>query len=199
MPKKSSFESEASNSDFQGEETEIKDKNEIKEEEQNDISNLDLIKSISQTLSSIVENSKKQNNYKEILKKQSKMVFSANLIPNISIQDYLIRIQTYSKIEKSTLIISLILIDRICQRANLTLTYYNIHRILFSSILISIKFNEDNYYDNKFYADIAGVKTKELKMLEYTFLSMLHFNLFIKNDLYEKYKDYLEEFDSIEK
>ena len=127
------------------------------------------------------------------------MVFSANLIPNISIQDYLIRIQTYSKIEKSTLIISLILIDRICQRANLTLTYYNIHRILFSSILISIKFNEDNYYDNKFYADIAGVKTKELKMLEYTFLSMLHFNLFIKNDLYEKYKDYLEEFDSIEK
>ena len=151
MPKKSSFESEASNSDFQGEETEIKDKNEIKEEEQNDISNLDLIKSISQTLSSIVENSKKQNNYKEILKKQSKMVFSANLIPNISIQDYLIRIQTYSKIEKSTLIISLILIDRICQRANLTLTYYNIHRILFSSILISIKFNEDNYYDNKFY------------------------------------------------
>ena len=199
MPKKSSFESEASNYDFQGEETEIKDKNEIKEEEQNDISNLDLIKSISQTLSSIVENSKKQNNYKEILKKQSKMVFSANLIPNISIQDYLIRIQTYSKIEKSTLIISLILIDRICQRANLTLTYYNIHRILFSSILISIKFNEDNYYDNKFYADIAGVKTKELKMLEYTFLSMLHFNLFIKNDLYEKYKDYLEEFDSIEK
>ena len=42
----------------------------IKEEEQNDVSNLDLIKSISQTLSSIVENSKKQNNYKEILKKQ---------------------------------------------------------------------------------------------------------------------------------
>ena len=199
MPKKSSFESEASNSDFQGEETEIKDKNEIKEEEQNVVSNLHLIKSISQTLSSIVENSKKLNNYKEIIKKQSIMVFSANLIPNISIQDYLIRIQTYSKIEKSTLIISLILIDRICQRANLTLTYYNIHRILFSSILISIKFNEDNYYDNKFYADIAGVKTKELKMLEYTFLSMLHFNLFIKNDLYEKYKDYLEEFDSIEK
>ena len=199
MPKKSSFESEASNSDFQGEETEIKDKNEIKEEEQNVVSNLHLIKSISQTLSSIVENSKKLNNYKEIIKKQSIMVFSANLIPNISIQDYLIRIQTYSKIEKSTLIISLILIDRICQRANLTLTYYNIHRILFSSILISIKFNEDIYYDNKFYADIAGVKTKELKLLEYTFLSMLHFNLFIKNDLYEKYKDYLEEFDSIEK
>ena len=45
-------------------------------------------------ISSILENNKTQNNYKEIIKKQSKMVFSANLIPNISIQDYLIRIQT---------------------------------------------------------------------------------------------------------
>ena len=144
MPKKTSFDSEASNSDFQGEEIEIKDTNDTKEDS-NTISNLNLIKSISQTLSSILENNKTQNNYKEIIKKQSKMVFSANLIPNISIEDYLIRIQTYSKIENSTLIISLILIDRVCQRNNLTLTYYNIHRILFSSILISIKFNEDLY------------------------------------------------------
>jgi hypothetical protein len=198
MPKKTSFDSEASNSDFQGEEIEIKDTNDTKEDS-NTISNLNLIKSISQTLSSILENSKTQNNYKEIIKKQSKMVFSANLIPNISIEDYLIRIQTYSKIENSTLIISLILIDRVCQRNNLTLTYYNIHRILFSSILISIKFNEDLYYDNKFYADIAGVKTKELKLLEYNFVSMLNFNLLVKEELYEKYKQYLEEFDLAEK
>lgn len=198
MPKKTSFDSEASNSDFQGEEIEIKDTNDTKEDS-NTISNLNLIKSISQTLSSILENNKTQNNYKEIIKKQSKMVFSANLIPNISIEDYLIRIQTYSKIENSTLIISLILIDRVCQRNNLTLTYYNIHRILFSSILISIKFNEDLYYDNKFYADIAGVKTKELKLLEYNFVSMLNFNLLVKEELYEKYKQYLEEFDLAEK
>ena len=72
--------------------------------------NYKLIKAISQTLVSILENNKKKPNYKEMVKKQSKMVFSANLIPSISIEDYLLRIQTYANIEKSTLIISLIFI-----------------------------------------------------------------------------------------
>ena len=86
------------------------------------------------------------------------MAFSSSIIPNISIEEYLIRIQTYANIEKNTLILSLIYIDRLCKIASITLTYYNIHRILFISILISIKYNEDQYYNNKYYAEIAGVK-----------------------------------------
>ena len=78
------------------------------------------------------------DNYKEIVKKQSKMAFSANSIPSISINDYLTRIQVYSGIEKSTLILSLIQIDHLCKKAELILTYYNIHRILFGAVLISI-------------------------------------------------------------
>ena len=138
-------------------------------------------------------------NFKEILKSQGKMVFSANLIPDISIEEYLIRIQEYANMETSTLIMSLILIDRLCQKANLTLTYHNIHRIIFSAILISIKYNEDNYYDNKYYADIAGVKLKELQLLEYNFISLLHFHLFIQDEIYEKYKKYLFDFEQEKK
>ena len=146
-------------------------------------------------MESILENNKQLHNFKEILKTQAKLAFSANLIPNISIEDYLIRIQMYSNIEKSTLIISLILIDRLCQISNLTLTYHNIHRIIFSAILISIKYNEDTYYDNKYYAEIAGVTLKELKILEYSFLSMVHFKLFIQEELYDKYIQYLDNID----
>ena len=131
--------------------------------------NYKLIKAISQTLVSILENNKKKPNYKEMVKKQSKMVFSANLIPSISIEDYLLRIQTYANIEKSTLIISLIFIDKLCHTADVTLTHYNIHRILFTAVLISIKYNEDSFFDNQYYSEIAGVKIKELKLLEYTF------------------------------
>ena len=123
------------------------------------------------------------------------MVFSANLIPNISIEDYLIRIQTYSNIEKSTLIISLIFIDKLCHTADVTLTHYNIHRILFTAILISIKYNEDSFFDNKYYSEIAGVKIKELKLLEYTFISMVNFKFFVHTELYEKYRSYLENFE----
>ena len=94
--------------------------------------------------------------------------------------------------QKSTLILSLIYIDRFCEIADITLTYYNIHRILFAAVLMSIKYNEDNYYDNKFYADIAGVKLKELKMIEYTFLDLIDFKMFIDSETFEKYRDFLE-------
>ena len=199
IKKKTSFDSEDFNSDIEEEEIETQSQTKNKEDESTKLPNLNLIKAISQTLTSIIENNKKMPNFKEILKNQGKMVFSANLIPNISIEEYLIRIQKYANIETSTLIVSLILIDRLCQKANLTLTYHNIHRIIFSAILISIKYNEDNYYDNKFYADIAGVKLKELKLLEYNFISLLHFNLFIQDEIYEKYKQYLFDYEQEKK
>jgi len=195
MEKKTSFDSEGFISDDAEEDLETKPETKIKDDEVAKLQNLSLIKAISQTLTSILENNKKLQNFKEIIKSQSKMVFSANLIPNISIEDYLIRIQTYSNIEKSTLIISLILIDRLCQISNIILTYHNIHRLIFSAILISIKYNEDTYYDNKYYAEIAGVKLKELKLLEYNFLSMIHFKLFIPDEIYNKYILYLDNID----
>lgn len=171
-----------------------KGKNKNDEEENKLNSNLPLIKSISVVLITILNENKKLDNYKEIIKAQSKSVFSSDKIPNISLEDYLIRIQTYSCIEKSTLILSLILIDHICKKSDLILTYYNIHRILFGSVLISIKYNEDFYYDNKFYSEIAGVKLKELKSIEYTFLQLSDFNVFVNEIEYEKYRQYLEDF-----
>ncbi len=199
MNEKSSFDSEEANfSDCDAEEVETKEqtrdnvKDEVDEEQKQ---NMDLIQSISLTLETILEDNKSKPNYKEIVKKQSNMVFSSSKVPQISIEDYLKRIQTYSNMERNTLITSLIFIDRLCKISNLTLTYYNIHRILFTAVLISIKYNEDCYYDNKYYADIAGVKIKELKLLEYNFVQMINFNLFVTDDVFEKYQLYLNNFE----
>ena len=199
MDKRNSFESEGC-SDCEEDEIVTKEKtnNNDKEEEEDDptkLPNYVLIKAIAQTLTTILENNKKMENYKEMVKKQSKQVFSANLVPNISIEDYLLRIQTYANMEKSTLIISLIFIDRLCHTADVTLTYYNIHRILFTSVLISIKYNEDSFYDNKYYSEIAGVKLKELKLLEYTFISMVDFKFYVSDEIYEKYQNYLDNYE----
>ena len=159
--------------------------------ENKDTKNINLINSITKTLNAILEQNKKLKNYKDILKKQISMYFSANTIPNISIKDYLIRIQNYSEMEKSTLILSLILIDKMCKKSGIVLTHYNIHRILFSSVLISIKYNEDSYFDNNFYSQIAGVKPNELKLLEYTFLEYNDFSIYVNDIEYEQYEKYL--------
>ena len=174
--------------------TDKKDKNKNDEEkEEFQIKNFNLIKAISQSLMTILEENNTMQNIKEVIIKQSKMIFSSKSIPNISIKDYLIRIQTYSEIDKTTLILALILIDKLCKKAELILTYYNIHRILFGAILIAIKYNEDIYYDNKFYSEIAGVKIKELKLIEYTFLELNDFNVFVNDNEFEQYRLYLED------
>ena len=191
MSKNDSFESECSSD---GEEETKQEKKNEGDSPQSKLPNFDLIRAIAITLNSILETNKNLENYKEIIRDQSRQVFSANIIPNISIKDYLIRIQTYSNIERSTLIISLIYIDRFCNKAKVTLTHYNIHRILFSSILMGVKFNEDNFYDNKYYSQIAGVKLKELKVLEYNFIKMLNCELYVSRDLYDKYELYLKNF-----
>ena len=153
--------------------------------------NLELLKSISSTLSTILEENNKKSNLNEIILKQSKMCFSAKSIPSVSIYDYLKRIQNYSLIEKNTLILSLIYIDRLCQLGKVILTYYNIHRIIFAAILISIKYNEDNFFDNKYYSEIAGIKLNELNLLEYTFMKLCNFKMFVSKDIFDKYNAYL--------
>ena len=197
MSNNSSFDSEKSDEDsIEEDDTKSitekeKDKAKSGIKENEEIQNIELINAISNTLTTILEKNKKLKNYREILKKQSLMYFSAYTIPNISIKDYLIRIQNYSLMEKSTLILSLILIDHMCKKSNIVLTPYNIHRILFSSVIISIKYNEDSYYDNNFYAQIAGIKPNELKLLEYKFLELNDFNVYVTDAEYEQYEQYL--------
>ena len=192
MSKRASFESEYSSNDEE-EDTKAEKRNQ-EDSPQSQTPNYDLIRAISITLTSILDTNKNLDDYKETIRSQSRQVFSSNIIPSISIRDYLIRIQTYSNMEKSTLIICLIYIDRFCNKAKVTLTYYNIHRILFSAILMSIKYNEDSFYDNKYYSQIAGVKVKELQILEYNFIKLLNCELYVSRELYDKYQVYLENF-----
>ena len=65
---------------------------------------------------------------------------------------------------------------------------FNIHQLLFTSIIIAIKYNEDLYYDNKYYAKIAGVTPKELQKMEGEFLKLIKFELYINKKIFDKYK-----------
>ena len=184
--KDNSFDSET----FSLDDSEINEETEDMIEEKN-INNLELIKVISDILSTIIEENEKLPNIKQIVLNQKKMCFNEKTIPNVLIYDYLKRIQEYSFIERNTLILSLIYIDRLCALGQITLTYYNIHRILFGAILISIKYNEDTFYGNNYYAEIAGVKINELNSIEYNFILLCNYDLFISDEIFKHYNAYL--------
>ena len=58
-------------------------------------------------------------------------------------------------------------------------------------MVIAIKYNEDEYCDNNFYAKVGGVSRKEIDKLEYETLSLLNFTLFVNEELFDKYNNFI--------
>ena len=50
------------------------------------------------------------------------------------------------------------------------LSMHNIHRLLLTSCLLSIKFNEDVNVNSKYYAEVAGIPVQDLNNLEFYFI-----------------------------
>ena len=138
---------------------------------------------ISELFINICEENKSKKTNKNFLLKS----FTNMYIPSISIKEYLLRLSKYSKINESTIILILIYIDRICNRNNFILTYYNIHKLILAAFVLAIKYNEDNYYSMIFYSKIGGVTLSELNNLEYEYLILINYNLFIQTNLFDKY------------
>ena len=113
-------------------------------------------------------------------------IFKQIKIPEISILNYLLRIIEYSNVEENTLITSLIYIYKISKK--IKITYFNIHKILFTSILISLKLNEDEIYPFYYYSQIAGINQEELMQLELNFYSLIDFNLFVNEETFNYYQ-----------
>ena len=100
----------------------------------------------------------------------------------------------YSKPEPSTIIIALIYIDKICENSNVQLTMENIHRLILTCVVVSIKYNEDDYYSNEYYAKVGGITLKELNQLEHNMLELLNFDVFVDDDVYESYENQIKEY-----
>ena len=150
--------------------------------------------SISLIIEEIIKRNKQHPLYKKFLKKQNKSIFNTNKIPKISILEYLHRINQFSEIERSTLICTLIYLDRITKTNSIMLTEYNVHRLLSMSIIVSIKFNEDEIFENDYYSKITGFNLKEFNKIEAEYVCGINFNFFIKDDEFQTYKKYLENY-----
>ena len=121
-------------------------------------------------------------------------IFFLNHIPQISIEDYIKRIMKYTQMNISSLILAIIYIDKMCEIQKYILCFNNIHRLILSSCLLSIKFNEDISFHNDLYARISGESVENVNQLEYEFYVLLNFSLFVEYDYYEKYFEYFSQY-----
>ena len=148
------------------------------------VKNVKLSSLISKVLEKIINNNKINKRYK--LRRD---IFTGKSLPKITLIDYINRIITYSDSEMNTLICSLIYIDRINKIK--AINEFNIHRIFFTAVLISIKYNEDIIFNNDYYSKVAGVKLNEINKMELEFISLLDFNLYIDPEEFGSYKQFI--------
>ena len=153
-----------------------------------------LIDNIFSFLISLLKENKKLKNYKEIIMAQENSIFNSKDFLYLSLKDFILYIQEFNDLENYILISAIIYLERFCKSSSINLTEYNIHKLLFTSVLLNIKNYEDNYYDNYYYSKIIGIGNKDLNKLEYSLLSILNFELFITKDEFEKYKNYIYDF-----
>ena len=174
-------------------------KNNIDKDTNNIKASNHVIDIVADILEEIVKDNEKNNENESNISDSNESaiisVFTSNKTPQISIKKYLTRIMKYSKPETSTVIICLIYIDKICENSTLQLSIYNIHRIILSCMILALKYNEDDYYSNKYYAKVGGISLKELNELEYNIMVLLQFNFFIDDITYEKYQAQLNDFE----
>ena len=71
------------------------------------------------------------------------------------------------------------------------INHYNIHKLLFTAIILAIKNNEDIYFTNSFYSIVGGISSNELKNLELEFTLLIQFKFYVKKSLFDEYNKYI--------
>ena len=149
--------------------------------EYNTNNTLNIVNVIVNVIKTIITRSSSNNN-----NNTCNSAFYTESIPQISIHDYLLRIIKYTHIEQSTLICALIYIDRLSS-SGIIINEHTVHKVLFTSILLSMKFNEDCIYNISFFAEIAGVPVKELLLMESEFVNKINFNCYVNEIMFNTY------------
>ncbi len=121
-------------------------------------------------------------------------LFDSTRPSGISIKDYVERTNRYGRMSRVCFILALIYVDRLLgSHAIPCLNRYNFHRLWFVAMIIAAKFFDDHYYDNKYYARVAGLSLEELNSLELEFLFLIKFHLFVSLKTFNCYVQKLVE------
>ncbi len=118
-------------------------------------------------------------------------LFHSAVVPGISITNYVHRLKQYSFCSDSCYMLAFIYIDRLLQKnPDFALSRRSVHRVVLTALLLAIKFNDDVYYTNLYYAQVGGVVLEELNRLEAEMLGLLSFDIHVQPQLYATYIDY---------
>eukprot|EP00929_Paragymnodinium_shiwhaense_P038612 TRINITY_DN20389_c0_g1_i1.p1 TRINITY_DN20389_c0_g1~~TRINITY_DN20389_c0_g1_i1.p1 ORF type:complete len:218 (+),score=53.71 TRINITY_DN20389_c0_g1_i1:211-864(+) len=112
--------------------------------------------------------------------------------PPLTIHEYLLRIGKYFQCSDECFVLCLVYIDRIVkQHPEFSICNLNIHRLLVTAAMLAVKFFDDVYYSNAYYAKVGGVRTREINALETQFLKLIDWRLHVTPQEYVQYRGHV--------
>ena len=145
-------------------------------------------------------NSKNENSVFDINQKQFSETDSESsdndsendeIISKMEIDEFIERIVNYLNIDNTLLVLSMMMLDKILAN-NFILTERNVHKVIFICFMETQKFFEDENYKNSDYAKVCGISVNELLLMEVSFMELINYNMFVKEEEYIEYNKSFE-------
>ncbi|ONH67873.1 Cyclin-U2-2 [Cyberlindnera fabianii] len=103
--------------------------------------------------------------------------FRLNNDPDLSVSDYLNRINKYCQLSTSVYLGSAYYIHMLVVKWEIfQLTNLNAHRLIIAALRLACKTLEDITHRQQFFAQMGGIRPKDLQSLEISFLFLIKFN-----------------------
>lgn len=133
--------------------------------------------------------------------------FHSRAPPGITVHDYLSRIVRYTSLERTSLLSTVIYIDRLCSAfPAFVVSSLTIHRFLITATTVASKGLCDAFCTNTHYAKVGGISLGELNVLELELLARtdwrilcsedelqsFYINMAVNNPKYERQKSPVE-------
>lgn len=138
-----------------------------------------LVDTLPEILQKIIRNNRKSYSAKP-------SIFDSKNI-KMNFEDYLKRLVKHSQVESNTLLYTLMLIDTFVKRSGIALTDHNLHKVFIISLILSIKFLEDEIFAEEHYCLMAGLSKEIYAQLEYEYLFHLNYEVSIDKEKFETY------------
>jgi len=130
-------------------------------------------------------NSNCLENDKCLASKTEATKFHAGRLPKTTIHEYLNRIDLYSDCSEECFVLALIYIERLTRRhKSFSVNSYNVHRLIFTSVMIAAKYFDDNHRSNAYWGRVGKLSCKKVNELEREFLRFIDFDVHVENELY---------------
>ena len=113
--------------------------------------------------------------------------FHAVCKPRMALRDYIDRIFRYIDGSVEILVSAVMYIFRFSEETGMAISSLNLHRLLITSAVISMKYWEDRPYTNRYMANVGGISLCELNYLEASFLRSIDYALEVSPSNFENF------------